>query len=136
MKKIVISIAILIATSFLAVFLYNRMTTEEVHYDFTNFNQVPEIIAENEKVIVFVVQDGCSPCKLVEPIINDYAKEQKGVVHAIVSNKEKDYSIQSKKYNIEGTPTLIFYKNGTEIYRKRNGFTADEFHQMIQKVDF
>ncbi|MGH1766215.1 thioredoxin family protein, partial [Enterococcus faecalis] len=85
---------------------------------------------------LFVEQDGCSSCKLVKPIINNYAKENKGIVYSVTANKEKDYNVQSEKYHIEGTPTLIYFKEGKEVYRTNTGFTEDEFKNTIKKVEF
>lgn len=136
MKKIIISISILVIAVFLGMFMYHKMTYQKTNYEYIKFNQIPNIVEENEKVIIFVKQDGCSPCKLVEPIVNDYAKGDKGIVYTIIGNKDKDYASQSQKYHIEGTPTLIFYRNGKEVQRMNTAFTDSEFQQMIKKVDF
>lgn len=136
MKKIILSIGILLIVGVGGVFTYEKMTTTKTNYDFTHFKKIPDLVKEKENVIIFIVQDGCSYCKLVDPIVNDYASKNKGVVYAITANKEDDYSSQSIKYHIEGTPTLLYYHKGKEIYRTTNAFTSDEFQQTIQKVDF
>lgn len=136
MKKVVISIGILLVAGIVGFFTYEKMTATKTNYEFANFKKIPEITQTKENVIIFVVQDGCSYCKLVEPIVNDYASKNKGLVYAIVANKEDDYSTQSVKYHIEGTPTMIYYHEGKEIYRTTNAFTSDEFQQTIKKVNF
>jgi len=136
MKKILISIGAILLTVFLGIFFYHKITYEETYYDYTHFEEIPKLVEKKEKVIIFVVQDGCSYCKMVEPFINDYAKDNKGVVYAVVANQEEDYITQMDKYKIMGTPTLIFYENGKEVFRQGKGFTNDEFQEMIKKVDF
>ncbi|WP_373193073.1 thioredoxin family protein [Enterococcus sp. RIT-PI-f] len=136
MKKLLVSTFVIAIIGILGFSMYNNITHEELFYENTNFNKIPQLIKSKEKVIVFVVQDGCSICKLVEPIVNEYAKNNQGVVYSIIENKEKDFSTQSVKYNIENTPTMIYYQNGREIYRTTSGFTEDEFKQTVKKVDF
>ncbi|WP_375178394.1 thioredoxin family protein [Enterococcus rotai] len=116
--------------------LLRKLTDEETYYDYTHFEDIPKLVEKKDKVIIFVVQDGCSYCKMVEPFINDYAKNNKDVVYAVVANKEENYNTQADKYKLMGTPTLIFYEKGKEVFRKGKGFTDDEFQEMIKKVDF
>ncbi|MCT3097435.1 thioredoxin [Lactococcus lactis] len=73
---------------------------------------------------------------MVEPIINNYSRKNKDIVFTIVANRDKEYSNQSVKYNIKGTPTVIFYREGKEIYRSTNAFTESEFKKTIEMVDF
>ena len=128
MKKIFISISILVITGILGMLMYNNITSEKTYYTETKFGKISELVKKNDRIILFVEQDGCSSCKLVKPIINNYAKENKGIVYSVTANKEK--------YHIEGTPTLIYFKEGKEVYRTNTGFTEDEFQNTIKKVEF
>lgn len=136
MKKIFISISILVITGILGMLMYNNITSEKTYYTETKFGKISELVKKNDRIILFVEQDGCSSCKLVKPIINNNAKENKGIVYSVTANKEKDYNVQSEKYHIEGTPTLIYFKEGKEVYRTNTGFTEDEFQNTIKKVEF
>ncbi|MDK1716579.1 thioredoxin family protein [Dellaglioa algida] len=135
MKKIIISIVVILFTGFLGMFIYHNMTYEKTYFNYTHFKEVPKLVKKKKKIIVFAIQDGCSYCKMVEPIVNEYAKKNDSIVYAIVTNKETDYT-EAEKYKIKGTPTLIFYRNGKEIFRRENGFTNDQFQQIIHKLDF
>lgn len=136
MKKFVICISASLLAVFFGIIMYYGMTNEKTNYEYTEFNQIPNLVKNNDKIIIFVKQDGCAPCKLVDPTVNDYAKNNKGVVYSIVANEDKDYASQSKKYQIQGTPTLIYFKQGKEVQRMNTGFSDTEFQEMIKEVDF
>lgn len=136
MKKLIISILILILSGGFGIFIYKQMTYEKTNYQYTKFSDIPDIIKENEEVIIFIKQDGCSPCKLVEPIVNNYASVNKEVVYSVVVNKDKDYVSERDKYRIKGTPTLIYYKNGKEIHRTETSFNDEEFQKTVLKLGF
>ncbi len=68
--------------------MYNNITSEKTYYTETKFGKISELVKKNDRIILFVEQDGCSSCKLVKPIINNYAKENKGIVYSVTANKE------------------------------------------------
>lgn len=136
MKKIIISVFVIILSTFFGFFVFKKLTTENTYYEYTHFAEIPNLISNNEKKIFFIVQEGCSICKLVDPIVNEYAKNNKNVVYSIIGNKEEDYTYQSEKFNIQSTPTLIFFNNGEEVFRTTHGFTENEFKEIIKEVAF
>lgn len=136
MKKVIIALIALLLAGGIFAYIYHEMTTEKTYYSFINFTDIPETIKNNEESIIFMVQDGCPHCKEAEPIVNQYAKNHKNIVHSVVINKQKNLDEGMKKYNIKGTPTLIYYKDGKEIYRTDGGFTSDAFDKVIKKVGF
>lgn len=136
MKKIIISMSILILVGIGGFYTYHKMTSEKFYSEYINFKDIPKTIANKDRAIIFVIQDGCPYCKMVEPIINNYSRKNKDIVFTIVANRDKEYSNQSVKYNIKGTPTVIFYRDGKEIYRSTNAFTESEFKKTIEMVDF
>lgn len=136
MKKKIISLFVIIVSIFVGIYVYHELTYEKTNYNFIAFNDIPQTIQDKKKVIIFFTQEGCPTCKLVEPIINEYAKANKGTVFAIITNKEKNYYKEATKYQIKGTPTLIYYNNGKEVYRSTTGFTESEFKQVIKDKGF
>lgn len=136
MKKVIVILITSILVVGASIFIYRGMTEDKIYYSSTNLNAIPNKVKNKDKVILFFEQEGCPTCELVKPIINQYAKEHKNIVYSIVMNKEKDLGKESKKYNIQGTPTLLYYVNGKEVYRSQGGFTQSQFDEVIKKVGF
>lgn len=58
----------------------------------------------------------CGPCRLMEPIIEDVAKEFEGKL--MIGKLDVDANQASAmKYQTLSIPTMIFFKNGVEVRR-------------------
>ncbi|WP_428898447.1 thioredoxin 1 [Parelusimicrobium proximum] len=68
----------------------------------------------------------CGHCKRMAPVISELAKEYNGKVKFFLA----DVDISAKKsdeYNVTGTPTMLFFKDGTqEDYEELVGEQAIE----------
>lgn len=62
----------------------------------------------------------CGPCKLIDRIVNEIVTENPDINWA-KCNLENDWDMQ-KRYDVLGTPTLIFYLDGQEKGRIIGGF--------------
>lgn len=56
----------------------------------------------------------CGPCRMVEPVITDLAKEMQGKMVFGKLNVDESRSI-AKKYQIMAIPSLLVFKNGKLI---------------------
>lgn len=69
--------------------------------------------------------DRCIPCKAMQPVMREIAKEYKGIIQVVFYDvwKSPDHA---KKYGIKVIPTQVFMdKDGKEIFR-HVGFFAKE----------
>ncbi len=69
--------------------------------------------------------DKCIPCKAMQPVMREIAKEYNGIIQVVFYDvwKTPDYA---KKYGIKVIPTQVFIdKDGKEIFR-HIGFFAQE----------
>jgi thioredoxin 1 len=66
----------------------------------------------------------CGPCKLIDRIVNEIVMENPDVNWA-KCNLENDWDMQ-ERYQVLGTPTLIFYLDGEEKGRIIGGFHSKE----------
>ncbi len=75
-----------------------------------------EVLKSEKVVLVDFWRPGCKPCFMMEPIIEEMAKEFEGRVQVgklnIFENPEA-----AKVYGIPATPTLIIFKEGKPIER-------------------
>lgn len=56
----------------------------------------------------------CGPCKMVEPVVDELAKEYDGRVSFARLNVDENYKIAGQ-YGIMSIPTLIIFKDGKPV---------------------
>ncbi len=78
-----------------------------------NFEQ--EVLESEKTVLIDFYADWCGPCKMLSPIVEQVAQENKDIkVVKINIDQEQDIAI---KYEIMSIPTLVVIKNGNETNR-------------------
>lgn len=58
----------------------------------------------------------CAPCRMMAPVLNEVASELTGNAFVGKINIE-DYQMLAQKYNVRSIPTLVLFKNGSEVKR-------------------
>lgn len=113
MKKF-ISLLVIVCSLFLITGCSNNVKT--IGYD-----ELSDLIKNKETFILEVSQDGCSHCAEYKPIFEDVLKENKLKAYNlnITYISEEDYNKFDKKYEFEGTPTTMFFKDGKEVLSSR-----------------
>lgn len=66
----------------------------------------------------------CPNCKIIEPIFDKAAKDNKGVFSFYKMNASENMEI-AKKYKVLGVPTLLFFIHG-KLVDKKTGVTSQK----------
>ena len=75
----------------------------------------------------------CGPCKLIDRILDELVLENPDINWA-KCKLENDWDMM-ERYNVLGTPTLIFYLDGEEKGRMIGGFhTKEEISAEISRI--
>lgn len=75
----------------------------------------------------------CGPCKLIDKILGELVLENPDINWA-KCNLENDWDML-ERYQVLGTPTLIFYLDGEEKSRMIGGFhTREEIEEEISRI--
>ena len=80
-----------------------------------SISEIDEILKKNKTVLIDFSTQWCVPCKKMNPIIEEIQSENSEVKVLFIDadvNKEL-----IKKYQIQGVPVFIIFKNGKEAYR-------------------
>lgn len=82
-------------------------------FTFTDEN-VKEIIASGQPVVIDCWATWCGPCVAMAPVIDELAKEYEG--RAVIGKYNvEDESDLSDEYRIMSLPTVLFFKDGKKV---------------------
>ncbi|MGB2906314.1 MAG: thioredoxin family protein [Candidatus Aminicenantaceae bacterium] len=128
MSKLIATLIVLISCGLICA----RMNGGTVDRPQTEQNEEQLIISDkvldfSQHKVTFIElgADKCIPCKAMQPVMREIAKEYKGIIQVVFYDvwKIPDYA---KKYGIKVIPTQVFMdKDGKEIFR-HVGFFAQE----------
>jgi len=75
-----------------------------------------QIIESQEPVLVDFYADWCGPCKAMNPVIQQVARELKGRTRVLKANIDQSQAA-ARKYNVNAVPTFMLFKNGKTVWR-------------------
>lgn len=98
-----------------------------VHVDARNFAR--EVLRSELPVVLDVWGPGCSPCRMLEPIVVDIATRYQGRVKVAELNAAESGAIAAQ-LGVMSTPTLLFFRGRREVERV-TGFVGERFIREI-----
>lgn len=75
-----------------------------------------DLIQSSTPVLVDFYADWCGPCKAMNPVIQEVARELKGKARVIKVDIDKSQAA-AMKYNVNAVPTFMLFKEGKTIWR-------------------
>jgi len=98
-----------------------------VHVDARNFAR--EVLRSDLPVVLDIWGPGCSPCKMLEPIVVSVATRYQGRVKVAEMNAAESGAVAAQ-LGVMGTPTLLFFKGRREVERV-SGFVGENYIREI-----
>ena len=92
-----------------------------------NFKE--EVIDSKIKVLVDFNAKWCGPCRMLKPILSEYAKENENIKIASI-NVDNNIKL-SNEYQVSSIPCLVLFSNGQETRRTVGLLSKEELKKFI-----
>ncbi len=79
-----------------------------------NFNEM--VLGSSTPVLVDFFANWCGHCQKLLPLLDEVAVAMDGKINVVKLNVDENRDL-SKKYEIKGLPTMILFKDGSELDR-------------------
>lgn len=99
------------------------------HLFFTKENFETEVLNAEKPVVVDFFATWCGPCKMLAPVLDEFAEENAGkyIVGKVDVDEDEDIAI---RYGIRSVPTVkVFYKG--EVVASKSGYMQKEALQAL-----
>lgn len=84
-------------------------------------------------VVVDFYADWCQPCKIMAPVFDELANEHMGRI--LFTKLDTDRNPQaSMRYGIRGIPTLIVFRNGSEVARQVGAVPKQQLSRILDEA--
>jgi thioredoxin 1 len=92
-----------------------------------------KVLNAPQLVIVEFYAEQSGSCQILEPEFIAVSKEYQGRIIFAKINVDAEREL-TNQWNVDGIPTLIFFKGGSEIYRIRGIMMREKLRRQVQGV--
>jgi thioredoxin 1 len=89
-----------------------------------------DIIFEGAVLVDFTAT-WCGPCKMLAPRLKELKDLHQEAIKIVKIDVDKNQAL-SQEMNIQGVPTLIFYKDGKQIWRESGVMSTHELNEKVK----
>jgi thioredoxin 1 len=101
--------------------------------NFTDQNFQQEVLESQTPVLVDFWAEWCTPCRIVSPIVEEFATEYGDKLKVGKLNVDENAQV-SQKYGVMSIPSLLIFKNGQVVKTMIGAQSKDSFKREIDSV--
>ena len=94
-----------------------------------NFN---DIIKSEKPVLIDFFATWCGPCKMMGPILQDVSRKVGDKARVLKIDVDRNPQVAAK-YQIQGVPTIMLFKNGKMLWRQSGVVQAKDLVKVIEQ---
>lgn len=94
-----------------------------------NFN---DIIKSDKPVLIDFFATWCGPCKMMGPILQEVSRKVGDRARVLKIDVDRNPQVAAK-YQIQGVPTIMLFKNGKVLWRQSGVVRANELVKVIEQ---
>lgn len=91
------------------------------------------VLKADKPVLVEFYSDTCIPCKMMSPVLSQLETELEGKLDIVKVNVGYEPEL-TEKYEVQASPTLIFFKDGNEASRIRGAVKKPDILAEFEKI--
>lgn len=91
-----------------------------------------EVLNAEGLILADFYSDSCIPCKRMSPVLAELEEQYEALKIAKI-NVNFDSEL-AEKYEVQASPTLVFFKNGEETARLKGAVKKSEIVEIIDKL--
>ena len=103
----------------------------ESYIEVTSRDFVEQVLNAPQMVVVDFFSDTSDSCKIFDPEFEAISKEYQGRVTFAKIDVDSNEDLTSQ-WNVDGIPTVIFFKNGQEINRIKGIVMRDKLRRQVE----
>ena len=97
----------------------------------TGENFESEVMDSDKLVLVDFWAEWCGPCRLLSPVIEEFAAEYAGKVKVCKVNVDEERDL-AMKFQVGSIPTVILMKNGSQINLSFGCMSKSQLEEMLK----
>ena len=98
-----------------------------------NTNDLNDVLANNEYVVIKFGATWCGPCKQISPVLEQLADEYQDKIKYLSLDAEESYEA-SAYYKIRNVPTILFIKKGEVMDKAVGSISRNTLVEKIEKL--
>lgn len=92
-----------------------------------------EVLQSEITVLADFYSDSCVPCKRLSPVLAEIEDTLSDKIKVVKININFDIEL-AEKYEIQSAPTILFFKNGSEVSRLSGAVKKEELIETINNL--